>query len=87
MFAHLSHMYQTGASIYVQFLFRVLPDPDEMLDLFLAGATQMNGAVVYRNADIVITLSNVDLDALTAANFTAADAFDPVVIPEFLDSF
>ncbi len=55
---------------------------EEMLDLFVASATQVGSTVIYRGgADIVITLSNVDLDALTAANFTSADAFDPVVIP------
>ncbi len=33
-FAHLSHVYPTGASIYVTTIFRVLPDPDQMLDLW-----------------------------------------------------
>lgn len=31
-FAHLSHLYPTGASIYVTCLFRVLPDPDRQLE-------------------------------------------------------
>lgn len=30
-FAHLSHVYETGASIYVTYLFRVLPEADQML--------------------------------------------------------
>lgn len=30
-FAHLSHLYPTGASIYVTCLFRVLPDPDQQV--------------------------------------------------------
>ncbi|MGE5138078.1 MAG: FAD-binding oxidoreductase [Rudaea sp.] len=30
-FAHLSHVYCDGASIYVTFLFRISPDPDETL--------------------------------------------------------
>ena len=32
VFAHLSHLYETGASIYVQYLFRVMPDPDQTLE-------------------------------------------------------
>lgn len=31
-FAHLSHLYPTGASIYVTFLFRVESDPDHLLE-------------------------------------------------------
>ncbi len=33
-FAHLSHLYPTGASIYVTYLGRVLTDPDQMIDLW-----------------------------------------------------
>ena len=32
VFAHLSHVYQTGASIYVTFLFRRTKDPDQLLE-------------------------------------------------------
>jgi alkyldihydroxyacetonephosphate synthase len=32
VFAHLSHVYPTGSSIYVTFIFRVLPDPDRQLE-------------------------------------------------------
>lgn len=32
VFAHLSHLYPTGASIYVTYIFRALPDPDQTLD-------------------------------------------------------
>ncbi len=31
-FAHLSHLYRDGASIYVTFVFRQSADPDETLD-------------------------------------------------------
>lgn len=31
-FAHLSHVYPTGCSMYFTFLFRVLPDPDQTLE-------------------------------------------------------
>ncbi len=31
-FAHLSHIYPSGASVYVTFLFRRCPDPDETLE-------------------------------------------------------
>jgi alkyldihydroxyacetonephosphate synthase len=31
-FAHLSHVYSDGASIYVTYLFRLSPDPDETLE-------------------------------------------------------
>jgi alkyldihydroxyacetonephosphate synthase len=34
VFAHLSHLYPTGASIYVTYLFRVLPDPDEQIEMW-----------------------------------------------------
>jgi alkyldihydroxyacetonephosphate synthase len=36
VFSHLSHLYETGASIYTTVLFRVLPNPDQMLDLWAA---------------------------------------------------
>jgi alkyldihydroxyacetonephosphate synthase len=32
VFAHLSHVYSHGASFYVTYLFRIAPDPDEMLE-------------------------------------------------------
>ncbi len=45
--------------------------PGEMLDLFIASATQVGNAVIYDDgAGRVIALSNVDLDTLTAANFS-----------------
>lgn len=34
VFAHLSHLYETGSSFYITYIFRVLPDPDEMLSLW-----------------------------------------------------
>ncbi|MEW6716510.1 MAG: FAD-binding oxidoreductase [Chloroflexota bacterium] len=36
VFSHLSHVYQDGASIYVTFLFRRAPDPDETLERWRA---------------------------------------------------
>ncbi len=35
-FAHLSHVYRDGASVYTTFLFRRLADPDELLSLWYA---------------------------------------------------
>jgi alkyldihydroxyacetonephosphate synthase len=32
VFAHLSHLYPTGASIYTTYIFRIPPDPDELLE-------------------------------------------------------
>lgn len=32
VFAHLSHLYPTGASIYITFIFRVMPNPDQTLE-------------------------------------------------------
>lgn len=32
VFTHLSHLYPTGSSLYLTFLFRLAPDPDETLD-------------------------------------------------------
>ncbi len=34
VFAHLSHLYETGASIYVTYIFRAQPDPDQTVDLW-----------------------------------------------------
>lgn len=34
VFSHLSHLYRTGASIYTQFLFRVMHDPDRMVEVW-----------------------------------------------------
>ena len=33
-FAHLSHLYRTGASVYITYIFRIQPDPDQTLDLW-----------------------------------------------------
>ena len=32
MFTHLSHLYPSGSSLYLTFLFRLAPDPDETLE-------------------------------------------------------
>ena len=32
MFTHLSHLYPSGSSLYLTFIFRIAADPDETLD-------------------------------------------------------
>jgi alkyldihydroxyacetonephosphate synthase len=32
VFAHLSHLYRTGASVYVTYIFRTQPDPDQTIE-------------------------------------------------------
>ncbi len=34
VFAHLSHVYPTGSSIYVTYMLRVLPDPDRQIEIW-----------------------------------------------------
>jgi alkyldihydroxyacetonephosphate synthase len=46
VFAHLSHLYETGASVYTTYLFRVLPNPDQMLDLWAAMKLAASEAIV-----------------------------------------
>jgi alkyldihydroxyacetonephosphate synthase len=35
-FTHLSHVYPSGSSLYLTFLFRLAPDPDDTLDRWRA---------------------------------------------------
>jgi alkyldihydroxyacetonephosphate synthase len=52
VFAHLSHLYETGASVYVTTLFRVLPDPDRMLELWQGMKRAASLAVVRHGGTI-----------------------------------
>ncbi len=52
VFAHLSHLYETGASIYTTYLFRVLPDPDRMLDLWIGMKHAASEAVIRHGGTI-----------------------------------
>ena len=36
MFTHLSHLYPSGSSLYLTYLFRLAPDPDETLERWQA---------------------------------------------------
>ena len=44
--AHLSHVYADGASIYITFLFRRSPDPDETLHRWQVARTAASQAIV-----------------------------------------
>lgn len=52
VFAHLSHLYETGASVYTTIVFRVLPDPDAMLDLWSAMKLAASEAIVRHGGTI-----------------------------------
>jgi alkyldihydroxyacetonephosphate synthase len=51
-FAHLSHIYPDGASIYVTYLFRRTPDPHETLERWLALKTAASQVVVAQKGTI-----------------------------------
>ena len=50
--AHLSHVYQDGASIYFTFLFRRTADPDETLHRWRILKTAASQAIVTRGGTI-----------------------------------
>jgi alkyldihydroxyacetonephosphate synthase len=52
VFAHLSHLYETGASIYVQYLFRVMPDPDQTLEHWRRMKEAASRAIVEQRGTI-----------------------------------
>ncbi len=52
VFAHLSHLYETGTSIYVTYLFRVLRDPDRMLELWRGMKHAASEAIVRHGGTI-----------------------------------
>jgi alkyldihydroxyacetonephosphate synthase len=49
---HLSHLYPSGSSLYVTFLFRLAPNPDESLDRWRAIKRAASGAIVAEGATI-----------------------------------
>lgn len=51
-FTHLSHVYPTGSSIYTTFIFRVLPDPDQMLEYWQRMKHAASLAVVANGGSI-----------------------------------
>lgn len=52
VFAHLSHAYPDGASIYVTFLFRRTPDPDHLLERWKAAKTAASQAILAHGGTI-----------------------------------
>jgi alkyldihydroxyacetonephosphate synthase len=52
VFAHLSHIYRDGASIYVTYLYRRSPDPDETLERWQAMKTTASQALVTHGGTI-----------------------------------
>jgi alkyldihydroxyacetonephosphate synthase len=52
VFAHLSHVYEEGASIYVTYLFRRAADPDETLHRWLALKAAASQVLVEQRATI-----------------------------------
>ncbi len=51
-FAHLSHVYRSGASIYVTLIFRVQPDPDQTLALWAGMKRAASQTVVAHGGTI-----------------------------------
>ncbi|MBN1148543.1 MAG: FAD-binding oxidoreductase [Anaerolineales bacterium] len=51
-FAHLSHVYKDGASVYVTYLFRRSPDPDETLERWRAMKTAASQAIIAQGGTI-----------------------------------
>jgi alkyldihydroxyacetonephosphate synthase len=49
---HLSHLYPSGSSLYLTFLFRLAPDPDETLDRWRAIKRAASEAIVAEGATI-----------------------------------
>ncbi len=54
VFSHLSHIYREGASIYVTYIFRRKPDPDEALEIW----TKVKNAVSQKVVEIGGTISH-----------------------------
>lgn len=52
VFAHLSHVYRSGASIYVTTMFRVQPDPDQTLELWAAMKRAASESIVAHGGTI-----------------------------------
>jgi len=52
VFTHLSHLYPTGSSLYLTFLFRLGPDPDETLDRWWTIKRAASEAIVAEGATI-----------------------------------
>ncbi|MEA3335800.1 MAG: FAD-binding oxidoreductase [Chloroflexota bacterium] len=52
VFTHLSHLYPTGSSIYVTYLFRLSPDPDENLERWRCLKAAASEAIVVRGGTI-----------------------------------
>jgi alkyldihydroxyacetonephosphate synthase len=52
VFAHLSHLYPTGASIYVTYLFRARPDPDQQIEYWQRMKRAASQAVVAHGGSI-----------------------------------
>ena len=52
VFTHLSHLYPSGSSLYLTYLFRLGPDPDETLDRWQAIKRAASEAIVAEGATI-----------------------------------
>jgi alkyldihydroxyacetonephosphate synthase len=52
VFTHLSHVYPQGASIYTTFLFRLTPDPEELLSRWRRLKTAVSAAIVAHQGTI-----------------------------------
>lgn len=52
VFAHLSHVYPDGASIYITYLYRMAPDPDETLARWQAMKAAASRQIVARGGTI-----------------------------------
>ncbi|MCP4425788.1 MAG: FAD-binding oxidoreductase [Chloroflexi bacterium] len=52
VFTHLSHVYPTGASIYTTYLFRLTPDPDELLERWQKLKTAASQVIVQHQGTI-----------------------------------
>jgi alkyldihydroxyacetonephosphate synthase len=52
VFTHLSHLYPSGSSLYLTYLFRLGPDPDETLDRWHAIKRAASEAIVAEGATI-----------------------------------
>lgn len=50
--AHLSHVYPTGSSLYVTYLFRLLPDPDQLLAFWGAMKAAASQAIITHRGTI-----------------------------------
>jgi alkyldihydroxyacetonephosphate synthase len=51
-FTHLSHLYPSGSSLYLTFLFRLAPDPDETLERWRAIKVAASGVIEAEGATI-----------------------------------